>query len=122
MRLAILVAPPWLATALFWFTFVACLDGPLPDEAPIPRVIVSWDPLACGPPHRVVVELEDEAGVSLSGSTPCATGSLTLDAPHFGIYRGRIYAWVAGEAIRSVTTVRLAVDDIVVRWIVATPS
>jgi hypothetical protein len=101
--------------------FVACVDTPIPDGPPVARVIVSWDPLACGPPHRIAVELEDEAGVAISASTPCTQGSLSLDAPHFGIYRGRIYAWVAGEAIRSITSVRIAVDEAVVRWIVATP-
>ncbi|MDQ3363966.1 MAG: hypothetical protein M3680_00855 [Myxococcota bacterium] len=121
MRLLVLVAPPWIATALFWFTFIACVDTPIPENPPIARVIVSWDPLACGPPHRIVVELEDEAGVALSSSTPCSQGSLSLDTPHFGIYRGRIFAWVAGEAIRSITSVRLAVDEPIVRWIVATP-
>ena len=114
---------PCLATLLFWFAFTACIDSPMPDHdtPPIARVVVAWDPLACHTPHRVVVELEDHAGVKLSSSTACATGSLTIDTPHFGLYFGRIYAWEAGEDIRSITAVRLVVDEPVVRWWVATP-
>ena len=118
---SLLILTPWLATLLFWLSFSACIDTPMPDDPPIARVIVVWDPLACGAPHRVVVELEDHAGAKLSSSTACATGSITIDTPHFGTYYGRIYAWEAGESIRSVTPVRLVVDEPVVRWIVATP-
>ena len=51
-------------------------------------------------------------------------GMLTLDAPHFGIYRGRIYAWELADSaqIRSVMTIRLAVDEPILRWWVATPK
>jgi hypothetical protein len=122
MRIAAtLILTPWIATALFWLAFTACIDSPMPDDPAIARVVVAWDPLACGAPHRIVVELEDQAGVKLSSSTPCNTGSLTVDAPHFGIYYGRIYAWEAGEDIRSITPVRLFVDEPVVRWLIATP-
>jgi hypothetical protein len=109
----------------FWIGFVACIDAPFPDPPPAARIVTTWDPLDCGKvPYRVVVELEDDAGVELSASTPCARGTLALDAPHFGIYRGRIYAWqLAGDSavIRSVMAVRLAVDEPIVRWWVATP-
>ncbi|MBA3502528.1 MAG: hypothetical protein M4D80_21660 [Myxococcota bacterium] len=120
---ATLVLAPWIATALVWLVFSACMDidSPMPDEPLIARVIVVWDPLACGDPHRVAVELEDQAGVKLSSSTPCNAGSLTIDARHFGVYYGRIYAWEAGEPIRSITTVRLFVDEPVMRWLIATP-
>ncbi len=121
MRIAALVVSPWLVTLLFWLVFAACIDTPMPDDPPIARVLVVWDPLACGEPHRVAVELEDHAGVKLSSSTPCDAGSLTIDTPHFGVYYGRVYAWEAGTSIRSITPVRLFVDDMVVRWLVATP-
>jgi len=121
MRLAILVAPPWLATLVFWSTFVACIDAPLDEDPPVARVVIAWDPLACGEPHRVAVELEDEAGARASTSTPCTTGGATLDLPHLGVYRGRIYAWTADEQARAVTSARLAVDASIVRWWVATP-
>jgi len=122
MRLIISIASPCCVAALFWISFVACVDAPFPDTPPVARVVTSWDPLECGPPHRVVVELEDEAGVMIAASAPCALGVITLDAPHFGIYRGRIYAWMLEEPqIRSITPVRLAVDEPVVRWLVATP-
>jgi hypothetical protein len=108
---------------LFWVVFTACIDASpdLDDDPAISRVIVQWDPLACGPPHRIVVELENEEGLRRSASTPCNTGSLTIDAPHYGLYYGRIYAWEAGEDIRSIIPVRLVVDAAVVRWLIATP-
>lgn len=123
MRLAALVLSPWFATVLYWLCFTACIDAPMSevDEPSIARVVVEWDPLACGPPHRVAVELEDHAGVKLAASTPCAAGSLAIDAPHFGLYYGRVYAWEAGEEIRSVVPVRLTVDAPIVRWLIATP-
>ncbi len=114
---------PWLATFLFWSLFVACIDAPMPESEPIARILTTGDPLACGEPHRDVLELEVEAGTKRSASTPCAMGSLALDAPHFGVYWGRIYAWQldAEPQARSVMPFRLAVDEPVVRWLVATP-
>ncbi|MEJ7600848.1 MAG: hypothetical protein WKG01_23285 [Kofleriaceae bacterium] len=123
MRFLILIFTPWLATLAFWFLFVACIDQPMPPSEPLARILTIWDPLACGEPHRVVIELEDEDGENISGSTPCAVGSLALDAPHLGVYWGRIYAWQleADPQMRSVMPFRLAVDDPVVRGLVATP-
>jgi hypothetical protein len=124
MRIAAtLIVTPWIATALVWLVLAACIDidSPSPDDPPIARVVVVWDPLACGEPHRIAVELEDQAGVKLSSSTPCTAGSLSIDAKHFGVYYGRVYAWEAGEDIRSVTAVRLFVDEPVTRWLIATP-
>jgi hypothetical protein len=37
------------------------------------------------------------------------------------VYVGRVYAWTAGEPIRSITPVRLDVDEPIVHWLVATP-
>jgi hypothetical protein len=120
MRLAALIASPCLATLLFWLAFTACIDTPMPEEEPIARVVVAWDPLACSGSHRVAVELEDHAGVKKSSSAPCNAGGLTIDTDHFGLYYGRVYAWEAGES-RSVMPIRLFVDDTIVRWFVATP-
>ena len=33
---------------------------------------------------------------------PCELGGVSLDVPHWGVWRGRIYAWRAGPDIRSV--------------------
>ena len=73
------VVSPWLATLLFWTLFGACVDpGPPSVEVPVVRLVASWDPLACGDPHRVALELEDDDGAKLSASAPCAIGGLTL--------------------------------------------
>ncbi|HWU91106.1 MAG TPA: hypothetical protein VN253_27760 [Kofleriaceae bacterium] len=122
MRLFTLIAPTVLATLLFWSALAACLDHPSFESPPTARIVVQWDPLACGSPHRIAVELEDEDGTPLSSSVPCALGGLAIQAPHFGVYLGRVYAWTAGAPIRSVTPVRLYVDEPIVRWVVATPE
>ena len=96
-----------LATVAFWSVFGACVDPPLDHDDPQARVVASWDPVACGEPHRVVVELEDDQGIPLTGSAPCAVGELALDAPRFGLYRGTIYAWTIDPAERLTTAVAL---------------
>jgi hypothetical protein len=115
------VASTLVATAAFWLTFGACVDQPLPDPEPQARLVVSWDPTVCGDPHRIVVELEDAAGVPLSRSVPCIAAGMTLDIPHWGVYRGRVYAWTYGPEIRSELTVRVDVDAPIVNWTVDTP-
>ncbi|HUS29177.1 MAG TPA: hypothetical protein VMZ53_11720 [Kofleriaceae bacterium] len=119
-----------LATAIFWMlfgTFVlgGCIDTPLPDVEPQARLLASWDPLSCGDPHRVVIELEDDAGAKLSSSVPCEIGEMHFDIWHWGIYRGRIYAWMldagSGAVIRSEKPVRLEIDAPIVQWLVETP-
>ncbi|MBX3158551.1 MAG: hypothetical protein KF773_21455 [Deltaproteobacteria bacterium] len=120
MRFALRVGLPWLATLAFWAAFVACIDTPLEPAPPAARVQATWDPLRCGRPYRVVIELEDEGGAPSSSSSPCVRGGLTLDLAHFGVYLGRVYAWEAGQ-VRSVTPVRLAVDEPVLHWQVETP-
>jgi hypothetical protein len=124
MERLVWIASPIVLSTLFWVGFCACLDGPLPDTPPAARIVTAWDPLQCGPPHRVVVELEDDAGLPIAASTACSTGMLVLDAPHFGIYRGRIYSWQLDDVveIRSVMPIRLTVDEPIVRWWVATPQ
>jgi hypothetical protein len=114
-----------VATAAFWCCFGACVSGcidtPLPDIEPQARVIASWDPLLCGDPHRIVIELEDADGRMLSRSGPCDAGGITIDIDRWGIYQGRIYAWTLGPEIRSVSQVRLDVDAPIVVWAIDTP-
>jgi hypothetical protein len=122
MRFVPCVVCPWLLAGLFWLSFLACVEAPFPEPPPASRVVTVWDPLACGGSHRVALELEDHDGFLVSGSTPCTVGSLALDVAHYGVYRGRIYAWSLEEPqIRAVTTFQLVVDEPVVRWIVQTP-
>ncbi|HEU0032790.1 MAG TPA: hypothetical protein VFQ53_19295 [Kofleriaceae bacterium] len=126
MQCCLWIGSPWLATIVFWLVFGACMDASIPDPPPMARVIAEWDPRTCGEPHRVALELEDDAGAMIATSVPCNLGSLTLDAPHFGWYRGRLYAWALdppeGEPqIYAVRPVELAVDEPVVRWLVGTP-
>ena len=112
-----------LATALFWTCFGACvIDNAPPASEPQSRIVAGWDPLACGEPHRVVVELEDDAGAPVSASAPCEVGSITLDVRHWGVYRGRVYAWTFGPEIRSEVPVRLDVDAPVIYWTIETPK
>lgn len=99
-----------------------CLDQPLPPGPSAARLIVGWDPLACGEPHRVAIELEDDQGAELAASAPCNLGSLSLPILRFGIYRGRIYAWALGAPLRSIAPVELTIDEPIVEWFVATPQ
>jgi hypothetical protein len=100
----------------------ACVDAPAGDPEPQSRLLASWDPLDCGDePHRVVVELEDEAGVPLAHSAPCEIGGLSIDIPHWGVYLGRVYAWFLGPEIRAVAPARVDIDAPVVQWVVETP-
>jgi hypothetical protein len=120
-----------LVTAVFWALFGSCvlggcIDTPGPEPEPQARLLTSWDPLACGDPHRVVIDLEDDEGRKLSSSVPCTIGTMTLDVRHWGIYRGRIYAWALAEGasspvIRSVAAVRLEIDSPIIEWTVETP-
>jgi len=104
-----------------WTAFAACLDAPVESGPSLARLVVAWDPLACGAPHRIVVELADEAGVSVSASEPCNLGGVTVDVAHFGTYRGRIYAWAPDDPMRSVAPIDVVIDQPIVRWPVATP-
>jgi hypothetical protein len=101
--------------------FGGCVDAPVIEPEPPSRIVAVWDPLACGDPHRVVVELEDDDGARASTSVPCELGGATLDLRHWGVYRGRIYAWTLGPTIRSVVPVRLDVDAEIIHWYVETP-
>lgn len=111
-----------ITTAVLLATLVSCIDSPLPDPEPQARIVAAWDPLACGDPHRVVVELEDDLGIPISRSVPCELGGVSLDVPHWGVWRGRIYAWRTGPDIRSVVSVRIDVDSPIIHWFVDTPQ
>jgi hypothetical protein len=123
MRMFIPAAGSVLVSIFCGAALVACIDSPPgPAATSGAKIVVQWDPLACGTPHRIAVELEDEEGLPLSSSAPCALGGLSFGAPHLGVYVGRAYAWTAGQPIRSITPVRIVVDEPVVRWIVETPQ
>ena len=115
------IGSPLVVSAGFWTCFGACIDTPVGASPPQARIVAAWDPLACGGPHRVVVELSDDADAPLTASAPCTLGHLTLDAPHYGGYHGRTYAWEIGLPIRSITMVELEVDQPIVQWPLETP-
>jgi hypothetical protein len=119
MTLVADLVAPWLATALFWLTFGACVDQPAQGPPPIARVVAIWDPLACGPPHRVALELEDDSGAMVSASGPCNAGGLALDTPHTGRYRGRIYA--PDESEENIEPVELVLEQPIYRWWLGSP-
>lgn len=122
MRSLLLVLySPWFAAALAGTALAACLDAPVGGGPSVARLVVAWDPLACGEPHRVALELADETGAPLSASVPCNLGGLTVDVPHLGSYHGRIYAWALGAPVRSVMPVELVIDQPITHWDVATP-
>lgn len=100
----------------------ACLDEPLPPGPAAARLVVGWDPLACGDPHRVALELDDDSGARQSVSAPCNLGGLSLGVSHYGSYRGRIYAWALDAPARSIVPVDLTIDQPIVEWFVATPQ
>ncbi len=110
------ITAPWILTIAFWVTFGACVDQPARDPPPVARIVASWDPLACGPPHRVVLELEDDAGVKLVGSMPCNAGGIAIDGRHRGRYRGRIYATELDPH-----TVELDVEAEIYAWWMGSP-
>jgi hypothetical protein len=116
-----LVRCPLLVAALAWTALGACIDAPVEPGPSVARLVIVWDPLACGDPHRVVIELEDDDGVMVSRSAPCNIGGLTLDVSHLGSYRGRIYAWALDLPIRSVAPLALTIDQAIVHWTVVTP-
>lgn len=102
--------------------FAGCLATlPEDDEPPAARVIVQWNPLECGAPHRVVLELEHEDGRDASASVPCALGSMTVDLARWGLYFGRFYGWEAGLPLRDVEQVTLTVDASVIHWQLVEP-
>ena len=119
-RLALLARLALLGLALL--ALGGCLTTS-PDEDPEPaaRLVAMWDPLTCANPHRVVLELEDDDGASLSMSAPCALGSLALDVPRWGIYYGRFYGWELGQPIRGVAPVTIMIDAPVIRWQLSAP-
>jgi hypothetical protein len=116
-----LLCSAWLAAVLLGSALAACVDEPFAPTGGVARLITVWDPLACGEPHRIVVEIEDDEGDPRSASAPCNLGGVAIDVAHFGAYRGRIYAWAPAAAIRSITPLALTIDQPIVHWFVATP-
>ena len=111
----------WLAAAVLAGSGCATNDETL-EATPQSELVASWDSGACRKEaHIVVLDLEDEAGAPLSSWAPCYLGGLTLVVVHWGVYRGRIFAWTPDEDIRSVSQVRLDIDAPVIYWSVATP-
>jgi hypothetical protein len=111
------VSSTWLAALGFWLLFGACVDTPLEPAPPIARLIAEWDPLACGQPHRVAIDLADDQGDVVSTSAPCAIGSVSIDMPHLGTYRGQAYAWDLDAATDDHTLdVVVDVTDPITRW------
>jgi len=119
--LLVLSCSPLFAITLVWGTSSGCLDVPPESGAATARLVTAWDPLACGDPDRVVVELEDDGGAKLSASTPCTIGGVTLDVSHLGSYHGRIYAWALDAPIRSITAIDVMIDRPIVHLQVSTP-
>ncbi len=127
MSWSVAIAAPLGATTAFWVVFglcvgaIGCVDGPYEPPEPASRVFAHWDPLACGEPHRVVIDLEDEGGAPLASSAPCNRGGLTLGANHWGRYRGQIYAWHLDEDPTNETSVSLTIDAEVIHWQIDAP-
>jgi hypothetical protein len=121
MRSLLVLLCPLMAAAVMAAALAACIDGPGDSGPSVARLVVMWDPLACGEPHRVAVELADEAGVMVAASTPCNLGGLTVDLAHLGTYHGRIYAWALDNPARSITPIDVVIDQPIVHWPVATP-
>jgi hypothetical protein len=119
--LLVLLCSPLAIAALAWTVLAACIDAPAEPRLSPARLVVGWDPLACGEPHRLVVELRDDAGAVVSASTPCSLGTLAVDLAHFGAYRGRIYAWALDQPARPVAPIELMIDQPIVHWDVMVP-
>lgn len=119
--LVLFLCSPLLSAVILWTVFAACLDAPVESGPAVARLVVAWDPLACGAPHRIAIELADEAGATVAVSTPCNLGGLTVDVGHFGPYHGQIYAWAFDAPKRSVAPVDVMIDQPIVRLTVATP-
>jgi DMSO/TMAO reductase YedYZ molybdopterin-dependent catalytic subunit len=119
--LLVLLCSPLVFAAAMWTAMAACLDAPQDGATGVARLIVAWDPLACGVPHRVAIELADDEGASVSASTPCNLGGLAVDVPRYGVYRGRIYAWALAAPVRSEMAIEIDIDQTIVHRDIATP-
>ena len=119
MRFFVDVISPLIATAIFWTIFGACVGPPGDARPPLARLVVSWDPLACGDPHELELELVLDGGATAprSASAPCEAGGLIFDAAQLGLYRGRIYSSRAEMPASS--SVAITIDAPLVRWEVA---
>ena len=117
------VAPGMRPLAILVIVVIgACLDTPSPHGAAVAELVTTWDPLICGDPHRVEVELTDLAGATSAASAPCELGVVALDVSHLGNYTGRVYAWAVGEPARSITPITVAINEPVAHQQIATPE
>jgi hypothetical protein len=101
----------------------ACVDLPMTTAAPPElQLVARWDVRQCRMPHRIAIDLTDDAGDRVSHAAPCATGTMTLQVPELGIYHGHISSWELGSAVGSgeqVDAVEVDVDASVTRWDIA---
>lgn len=104
-----------------WLACAACMGAPPDGEEPVARLVITWDPRACRGAYRVVVEIGDGSGDDARTSAPCALGGVAVDLPALGVYRGRIYAWSATSAIRSISPLEITVDQPIVHHTVEAP-
>lgn len=110
-----------IRVALAAVLLAACGNPPpLPDAGPQAQLFAQWNPRTCRGPYRVVIDLEDSAGAPLDGHAPCPAGGAMLDVPHWGIYRGRVFADTHDQD-HPQTDVRIEIDEPVVYWMIDTP-
>ena len=117
------VCPVILACA-FWAVFGACVDAEVEATPPLSRVLVAWGPLACGDPHRVIIELDAiDDGARVVRSVPCAIGWMALDVPHVGDYRARVDSAPDGDGSDAtlVDEIELDIETQIVRWTLEAP-
>jgi hypothetical protein len=121
--LIVLVSSPLVVAVLAWTAFAACVDAPVGEPPPIARLVVGWDPLACGAPHRIAVELADEmdGGAAAAQSAPCNAGGVTVDVAQRGRYRGRVYAWGPGAIAAAARSFEVTIDAPIVAWTTEPP-
>ena len=104
-------------------SLAGCLDAPIADTPAIARLVASWDPLECGAPHRVVIELAlvdaVDAGGSLAASGWCALGGLAVEVPRLGSYHARARADDLGSS--PPLHKDIAIEHAIVDWSIGEP-
>ncbi len=112
----------WLAAAVVGSVAACATTDETLEAAPQSQLVASWDSGPCRKDaHFIVIDLEDDGGAPVSAWAPCFLGTLSVDILHWGVYRGRVFAWTPDESIRSVSQVRVDIDAPVIYWTVATP-
>jgi hypothetical protein len=119
LECVICAAEVWTAASIAVVECCACVELPM-TTAPPPRIelVASWDVGQCRMPHRIAVDLTDDDGDHVSHAAPCAAGTMTLEVPRLGTYRGSVYAWELGSAggVATADAVEVDVDASVTRW------